>query len=463
MTTSLKPLKRAHRAVWLGLAVSLLGLIAAPARAVPAFAVQTGQPCQSCHVGGLGPQLTRFGREFKLQGYTMRSGGFTAPISAMAIASYVKTTKPQATAPASGFGTNDNTALDQISLFFAGGLGSHLGAFVQTTYDGVAKAWSWDNVDIRTTTTVQIKDANVLLGASINNSPTVQDVWNTLPAWGYPYTSSALAPSPTASPMLAGSLAQNTLGLTGYAWINSQIYVEAGGYGSPGARALAHLGADPFAPGDIKGLAPYGRVAVQNMLGDGTLEIGAFGMQANIHPGRDQSTGMTDQLSDLGLDAAYQVARDNGDMITLNARLLHERQSLNATCTLASMVDGLPIGTRVEDCNHNHLTDVRADASYYWHNKIGATVSAFSTTGSANGLVYAANRTQKPDSSGLMFQLDATPWGDGSSPLGPRFNTRVGVQYTAYQTFEGASHNYDGNGAKASDNNTLRIFTWFAY
>jgi hypothetical protein len=29
--------------------------------------------------------------------------------------------------------------------------------------------------------------------------------------------------------------------------------------------------------------------------------------------------------------------------------------------------------------------------------------------------------------------------------------------------FNGAGHNYDGAGANASDNNTLRVFTWFAY
>ncbi len=41
---------------------------AAPAQAVPAFARQTGQNCIACHVGGFGPQLTPFGRAFKLDG-----------------------------------------------------------------------------------------------------------------------------------------------------------------------------------------------------------------------------------------------------------------------------------------------------------------------------------------------------------------------------------------------------------
>src|SRR5689334_19034191 len=70
------------------------------AEAVPAFAVHTGQPCQACHVGAFGPQLTQFGREFKLNGYTMQGGTFAAPVSAMAIASYVHTLEDQSAPPA---------------------------------------------------------------------------------------------------------------------------------------------------------------------------------------------------------------------------------------------------------------------------------------------------------------------------------------------------------------------------
>jgi mono/diheme cytochrome c family protein len=49
-------------------------LSATSAGAVPAFAAQTGAPCAACHVGGFGPQLTIYGRDFKLHGYTARSG-----------------------------------------------------------------------------------------------------------------------------------------------------------------------------------------------------------------------------------------------------------------------------------------------------------------------------------------------------------------------------------------------------
>ena len=434
------------------LALAMLAT-ALPAHAVPSFAVQTGQPCQACHVGGFGPQLTVYGRNFKLGGYTTRSMD-NLPFSAMAVASYLRTQKDQATPPADGFKRNDNTALDQVSLFVAGGLGSHLGAFVQTTYDGVGETWSWDNLDLRAVTKLTVGGQDVVLGTSLNNSPTVQDAWNTTPAWGYPYTSSGLAPGPAAAPLLAGALAQTSLGLTGYAWINSELLVELGGYGSPGRTTLSRLGADPFSPGDIHGLAPYGRVAWQKALAGGTLEVGALGMKADIYPARDRSAGTTDRYTDLGLDASYLKTLANEDAISVNARYLHERQSLDATCVLA----GAPAG-----CANVTLEDLRVDASYYWRNKVGVTLGAFDTFGSTNPFVYPDNRTSRPDSSGLMFQVDGTPFGGEGSPLGPRFNLRVGVQYTMYSSFDGASRDYDGAGAKASDNNTLRIFTWLAY
>src|ERR1700693_2801625 len=56
--------------------------------ALPVYATQTAQPCTACHVGGFGPQLTPFGRQFKLEGYTLSgTQDFVLPLSAMAVAS----------------------------------------------------------------------------------------------------------------------------------------------------------------------------------------------------------------------------------------------------------------------------------------------------------------------------------------------------------------------------------------
>ena len=209
---------------------------------------------------------------------------------------------------------------------------------------------------------------------------------------------------------------------------------------------------DPTSPGSIDGVAPYARVAFQKTVGGGTLEVGAFGLGSHIYPGLDQSTGTTDHYTDLGLDGSYYVSLPNTDVITVNARYLHEKQSLYATCTLGMATS----------CAQNNLTDLRADVAYYWRNMIGLTIQAFDTFGSSNSTIYAANRIPNPNSNGVMFQLDATPFGGMAQPR-RRVNVRVGVQYTLYTKLNGAENSFDDRGTNASDNNTVRVFTWLAF
>lgn len=434
------------------LALVLGAGLAKPAAALPAYAAQTGQPCQMCHVGGFGPQLTPYGRNFKLHGYTQRAGAaFTLPVSAMAVASFVHTAENQE--PPRHYGSNDNWTIDEISVFLAGGFGKHLGSFVQATYDGIARAFTWDNVDVRAVTEAKVAGHAVTLGASVNNNPTLSDPWNSLAAWGFPYTGSDLQPSPSAAPLLNGALGQTVLGATAYAWIDNALYLEGGAYGSPGATSLIRLGADPTAPGDIDGLAPYGRIAYQRKVAGGTAEIGGFVMDAHLHPGRDRTSGLTDGYTDWGLDGSWQKPLASGDVLSFNARYTRERQRLEASCALAG---------GDESCPGAHLSDLRADASYYWRNKVGATVQVFDTWGDANPFIYPDNRSFRPDSSGVLLQLDGTPFGGRPQPA-RRANLRVGLQYMLFTRFNGAGRNFDGMGSKASGNNSIRLFSWLAF
>ena len=64
---------------------AVLGLLfPALAQAVPNYAQQTGQPCTACHIGAYGPQLTAFGRAFKIGGYTQTGGDEGTPIPLVA-------------------------------------------------------------------------------------------------------------------------------------------------------------------------------------------------------------------------------------------------------------------------------------------------------------------------------------------------------------------------------------------
>lgn len=55
---------------------------------------------------------------------------------------------------------------------------------------------------------------DVLVGLTLNNNPGIQDAFNTLPAWGFPYTNSDLAPGPAAAAMFDGGFEMAVLGTT---------------------------------------------------------------------------------------------------------------------------------------------------------------------------------------------------------------------------------------------------------
>ena len=68
-------------------------LAAEPANALPSYARQTGQPCAACHT--IIPELTPFGRRFKIGGYTLQGGDWQGPpIAAMYVAGFTHTAAP---------------------------------------------------------------------------------------------------------------------------------------------------------------------------------------------------------------------------------------------------------------------------------------------------------------------------------------------------------------------------------
>ena len=74
-----------------------------PAQAVPSYARQTGQECIACHVSF--PELTPYGRYFKLTGYTIGKTSFSSegmnylPLAMMAQASVTNTRNNNAIDP----------------------------------------------------------------------------------------------------------------------------------------------------------------------------------------------------------------------------------------------------------------------------------------------------------------------------------------------------------------------------
>ena len=103
-------------AVLLAPAVAAICIFTAkPVQALPSYARQTGQQCAACHDGF--PELTPYGRLFKLNGYTFTGGTSNLPpFAAMAIPSFTHTAAGQPGGAAPYFGANNNVAFTGSSL-----------------------------------------------------------------------------------------------------------------------------------------------------------------------------------------------------------------------------------------------------------------------------------------------------------------------------------------------------------
>ena len=127
------------------------------ARALPLFARQTGQNCVACHAGGQFPELTPYGRLFKLTGYTM--GERTVPVSVMGVLSNAMVADTSKTDDAGAdFQKNGQTVFATGSLFLGGKVTDNIGALTQITFNPYATQGvdgkfhghtNADNMDIR--------------------------------------------------------------------------------------------------------------------------------------------------------------------------------------------------------------------------------------------------------------------------------------------------------------------------
>jgi len=452
------------------------------AEALPSYARQTGLGCGTCHTEF--PQLTPFGRRFKIGGYTLRrkeepqqrfvdspytkapaaasTPDFELPLSVQVISSFTHTGADQNVMGSAPYlkPNNNIEPVQTASLFYGGAITDHIGAYIQATYNaqpfGPASAhlFTWDNLDVRYANTTNIGGMPVVYGISVNNNPTVQDPWNSTPAWGYPFTASNLTNTPGAKTLIDQGFAAQVLGASAYAFINDQLYVEVAGYQTLEPGALNSLGVNPANTLPINGIAPYFRVAYERQWGKHILEVGAFGLSADTSLPLATPGAGSNHFYDVGFDSQYQYQGD-GYWITVRSTYLHEDQTL-----AASVANGLAANL------HNNLNTFRAQASvsYGTDGKIIVTGGYFNTWGSTDTLLFANNRTFSPNSDGFTAEVAYQFFGKNNAPkLWPWFNTRLGVQYIAYNKFNGAKYNFDNMGTNARDNNTLLVYLWSAF
>ncbi|WP_345992808.1 hypothetical protein [Sulfurimonas sp. HSL-1716] len=419
------------------------------AYAVPSFARQTGLDCTACHT--VFPELTKVGRDFKLRGYTMEGGTtkMPLPLAAMIMAEVTNVSDSSNGSVVNGNGQNRNGELviPQISLFYGGKIYKKVGAFIQVTYDGtllpqdkaVSPYTAMDNADIRYADSVMLHDKELIYGISVNNNPSVQDLWNSTSAWGFPYASSSVAPAPSAATLIDGGLGQVAAGASAYVMWDDTLYAELGIYqtipkgGIQGVFGWNNGGSDPVVYGD----APYGRIALQHDFGDHYLMVGSYAMTTRI---RQDGTDKLDTYRDWAVDAEYQFDYDKHN-VTATATRIWEGANLDAS-----------YATGGADNGSDSLTTTKVRASYRYDHKYGASLGYVTTSGNVDATKYGTG-TGSPDSSYEIIEADYLPIN----------KIKFSLQYTMYDKFDGARKNYDGAGRNASDNDTLYLIGWFMF
>lgn len=419
--------------------------------AVPSYARQTGMACAACHNSF--PELNAFGRQFKLNGYTLStlknieatddkekvklSLSPFAPLSGMVMTSFTHMAEKLPNSQ------NDNVEFpQQLSLFYAGQIAPHLGTFIQLTYDAQSGAIGMDNADIRYSNHIALGEKDWTYGFTLNNNPGVQDVWNTLPAWGYPYSSSGTVPNPSAATLIEGALAGQVAGLGTYGLINNLLYYEISVYRS--APQAAVNPPDSSSVNVIKGITPYWRLALQHQFGSNYFMIGAFGLSSNLYP--TAPSGLYDKYSDLGFDLQYEHTLSNSS-ITIHSSIIRENRTLDASFASGNAANA-----------SSNLTSFKLNGNIFFQKGFGLTLGYFKVTGSSDAGLFApapisGSANGSPASNGILAQLDFQPW----------LNTKISLQYVDYGKFNGGVNNYDGSGRNASQNNNLYLLLWFSF
>jgi len=430
--------------------------------AVPSFGRQTGMDCAACHISF--PELTPFGREFKLNGYTLGETQ-TLPLAVMAQFGATNMNKQSSDSTAYMAKQND-PQFEGMSAFLAGKITDYAGAFIQWTYENVdhfrdngsiGQHSHVDQVDIRVAGNTEFMNKNLIFGLDLNNNPSVQDVWNTTPAWGYPYNNSKVASlgssaggvnSPSYAAQIDSGLAQQVAGVGGYFYWDRHLYGELSFYGAAD-KIFSPLSYGNWYNNSLYSVLagrdnPYWRLAWNQDWGSNSFMVGTYGMQVNVFPDATNRNGPTDRFTDIAFDTQYQFLSDP-HVFSMQATYIHEKQHYGASFDPNCNVGG--------PCNQdNQLDTFKAKASYLFNRKYWATFAYFQTTGSTDTGLYLNG---KPDNRGYIAELDYNPW----------TNVRVALQYTGYTKIDGANAGYDAiaPGRKASDNNTIFLNTWFAY
>jgi hypothetical protein len=233
-------------------------------------------------------------------------------------------------------------------------------------------------------------------------------------------------------------------GFGGYAMWDNHLYLDAAIYRSE------HVGGTQPNPGtgstyNIRGVAPYWRVAWQGSTATTQYEVGTYGIHMQSSP--NTIAGLEDGYTDVAIDTQIDRTLFRHDVLSLRGTYIHESSDL-----AASFAAGAASQTA------NHLNTFMANAEYHFGNRLTGTFGWFDTSGTADPLLYPSGTVSgfangNPRGAGYILNVSYWPWQ----------NLQLAAQYTGYTRFNGGSTNYDGSGRNASGNNTVYLDAKFIF
>lgn len=420
-------------------------------QAVPSMARQTGYECSKCHT--VFPELTRFGRQFKLGGFAMSSEKWDAapflqriPVSALLQVSQTQTNNTHTDgAMPEDFPRNRETIAQAAGFYYAGKITDSSGALIQYNYDGFEKKWGMEMFDLRYAKGMTVGDSEKEFdwGVTLNNSPTVSDIYNSTPMWAFPHTDSGIV-MPAASTLIDMMLASQVGGVGVYGLWDETFYGEVAAYRKAKPGFFRFMAIGDSVETVLSGYAPYWRFAWQKEAGPHSFEIGTYGMVGKVLSDAEDSSSGSDRFTDYGLDGSYQYIK--GDHIfSAHATWIHENQDWNSS---------YPMGLRSNPSTD--LNTTRVDFHYFFQRQWGAGLQFFRTSGGSDQLGYNSGEPVMGSANGSPNSRGWT----GEVNWLPIQNIKVALRYTAYDQFNGGGSNYDGFGRSASDNNGVYLLVW---
>ena len=402
---------------------------------------------------------------------------------AVATDTKIKSTNDPNGTPQMDFVKNNELILNTGSLFVAGKITDNIGGFLQITnnrYDHIDNnSTKWrdktysDNTDIRYADRFIDTNRDLIFGVSLNNNPSVSDVWSSAPAWGFNVVPGSNPYALPAAPLLNGGLAQQVVGVGTYVYWNKLIYAEVAAYQT--ADKFWSFMSQGYKHSDgslsrLSGSAPYWRIALTKDWGAHNLMLGLMGLSAELHNDATDPSTPTTHYRDIGFDSQYQYILDPH---TFSAQVSYIHEQIHYDSSVAGQPGAYDLvmsgSTQPLTNSSDRLNLFRVKGSYVYRATYGGTLSYFDLSSSYNSLIQAGIPGDPTQGGSLAsFNNNTTGKYDTRGWTGevfwiPEQHVRVGLQYTLFSKYLGASKNYDGWGRDAKDNNTLFFYVWGAY